>query len=208
MNLTIKKLIEILLKDKKLLVVFFLVSILFYPIYFFSYKLNENKVIFKVDSMYNYAIPNSISSLVSDTFVNLLNNKVQEKDFLRLGYYCNIINNDALKTRSLECISETKNKDEKFKDFKKLIYEYYNKHIDDLYASIEYTPFAFIDLNKDFKSLTDNTKYLLFLKKEKTDKFYLNISMKEKINKFTFSHYIISFILIFFLNIFRIIFKY
>ena len=100
MDLTIKKLIKILINEKKFLIVFFLISVLFYPIYFYK-KLNEDKVYLRVDTMYNYTIPNSISSLLSDTFINLLRTKVEENFFLDKGFKCDVKVNESTKKKTL-----------------------------------------------------------------------------------------------------------
>jgi hypothetical protein len=84
----------------------------------------------------------------------------------------------------------------------------YSKHIDHLYESITYAPHTFADTNISTKYIVVNNANLLFLKKEKDLKFYLNVETEENLKIFNFTHYILSFILIFFLNIFRIILKY
>jgi hypothetical protein len=208
MDLTIKKLIKILLNDKKYLVIFFFGSILFYPIYYFSSKLNNPKVILTVDTMYNYTIPNSISSLLSDTFTSHLKAKIENNDFLKNGLKCIMKVNESTRKKNLECISPKKNKDEQIKNFKILIDEIYSEHIENLYNSIKYAPPTFHDLRSGFKNEIDNDRNLTFLKKEKDLKFYLNIEIEDQKKIFNFAHYIISFILILFLNIFRVILKY
>jgi hypothetical protein len=208
MDLTIKKLIKILLDDTKFLVIFFLSSILFYPIYYFSFQLNNPKVILKVDTMYNYTIPNSISSLLSDTFINHLKSKIENKDFLNKGLKCLVKINENTRNKTLECIAPKENKDEQIKNFKTLIHEIYSKHIENLYSSIKYAPPTFVDLRLGGKNESDNDPNLIFLKKERDLKFYLNIEIKDQEKNFNFAHYILSVIFIFFLNIFRIILKY
>jgi hypothetical protein len=208
MDLTIGKLIKILVKDKRLFVIFFIISILFYPIYYFSYNLINPRLILKVDTMYNYTIPNSISSFLSDTFVNHLRSNIENQEFLKKGYKCNVIINDNTKNKTLECSTKKENKDEQTKNFKTFIYEMYSKHIDHLYESITYAPQTFADTNIATKYNVVNNENLLFLKKEKDLKFYLNVETAENLKIFNFTHYILSFILIFFLNIFRIILKY
>ena len=208
MDLTIKKLIKILLKDKSFFVFFFMISILFYPIYFFSYNLINPKLTLRIDTMYNYTVPNSISSLLSDTFISNLNHKIENQEFLKKGYKCTTKINENTKNKSLECITKKENKDEQTKNFKILIYEIYDKHIDRLYESIKYVPHAFVDTNLAVRYNFSSNENLIFLKKEKDLKFYLNLETKENVKKFNFITYIISFILIFFLNIFRIILKY
>lgn len=208
MDLTIKKLIKILLDDTKFLVIFFLSSILFYPIYYFSFQLNNPKVILKVDTMYNYTIPNSISSLLSDTFINHLKGKIENKDFLNKGLKCIVKINENTRNKALECIAPKENKDEQIKNFKTLIHEIYSKHIENLYNSIKYAPPTFVDLRLGNKYENDNDPNLIFLKKERDLKFYLSIEIKDQEIIFNFAHYILSVIFIFFLNIFRVILKY
>jgi hypothetical protein len=208
MNLTLKKLIKILLDDTKFLVIFFLSSILFYPIYYFSFQLNNPKVILKVDSKYNYTIPNSISSFLSDTFINHLKDKIENKYFLNKGLKCIVKINENTKNKALECIAPKENKDEQIKNFKTLINEIYNQHIENLYNSIKYAPPSFIDLRLRGENANNNDPNLIFLEKERDLKFYLSIEIKDKENIFNFAHYILSVIFILFLNIFRVILKY
>jgi hypothetical protein len=208
MNLTIKKLIKILLNDKKYLVIFLFGSILFYPIYYFSFKLISPKVILTVDTMYNYTIPNSISSLLSDTFTSHLKDRIEKKDFLKNDLKCILTVNESTRKKNLECISPKKNKDEQIKNFEILINKIYSEHIENLYSSIKYAPPTFLDIRSGFKNEINNDQNLIFLNKEKDLKFYLNIEIKDQEKIFNFAHYIVSFILIFFLNIFRVILKY
>ena len=206
MDLTIKKLIEILINEKKFLIIFFLSSILFYPIYFYT-KLNDDKVFIRVDTMYNYSIPNSISSLLSDTFINLLKTKIEENYFLDKGLKCNVNVNESTKNKTFECLSAKNNKDVNFTEFKILIHEVYSNHIENLYQSIKYSPTIFIDSRLGNNEGVFNDQILIFLKKEKNLRFYLNIEKKDRQARFNFVHYILSFMLIFFLNIFRVILK-
>jgi hypothetical protein len=208
MDLTINKLIKILLNDKKYLVIFFFGSVLFYPTYYFSFKLSNPKVILTVDTMYNYTIPNSVSSLLSDTFISHLKSKVENEDFLKNGLKCVMKINESTRKKNLVCISPKKNKDEQVKNFKILIYEIYSEHIENLYNSVKHVPPIFQDLRSGVINETRNDQNLAFLQKEKNLKFYLNIGIEEEEKKFNFAHYITSFMLIFFLNIFRVILKY
>lgn len=208
MDLTIGKLIKILVKDKRLFVIFFIISILFYPIYYFSYNLMNPRLTLKVDTMYNYTIPNSISSFLSDTFLNHLRSKIENQEFLKKGYKCTVRINDDTKNKTLECSAKKENKDEQTKNFKTLIYEMYSIHIDHIYDSVKYAPPTFADTNIGTKYNLVNDENLLFLKKERDIRFYLNVETTDNVKTFSFAHYILSFILIFFLNIFRIILKY
>jgi hypothetical protein len=158
--------------------------------------------------MYNYTIPNSISSLLSDTFINHLKSKIENKDFLNKGLKCLVKINENTRNKALECIAPKENKDEQIKNFKTLIHEIYSKHIENLYNSIKYAPPTFVDLRLGTKNESDNDPNLIFLKKERDLKFYLNIEIKDQEKNFNFAHYILSVIFIFFLNIFRIILKY
>lgn len=208
MDLTLKKLINILVKDKKFFVIFFMISILFYPIYYFSHNLIKPKIVFKVDTMYNYTIPNSMPSLLLDTFINDLKTKIENQEFLKKGYKCTININENTKNKNLLCSIIKENKDYQTKNFETIINEFYTKHIDNLYESIKYSPYTFADINSGAKSNFISNENLNFLKKERNSKFYLKIETSENAKTFNYVHYILSLILIFFLNIFRIILKY
>lgn len=208
MDLTLKKLINILVKDKKFFVIFFMISILFYPIYFFSFNLLNPKINFTVETSYNYTIPNSMPSLLLDTFINDLKNRIENQEFLKKGYKCSVNINENTKNKNLLCSTIKENKDYQTKNFEAIINEIYAKHIDNLYESIKYSPYIFTDISSGTKFNTINDENLNFLKKEKNSKFYLKIKINENVKTFNYVHYILSLILIFFLNIFRIILKY
>jgi hypothetical protein len=158
--------------------------------------------------MYNYTIPNSISSLLSDTFTSHLRDKIEKNYFLKYDLKCILKVNESTKKRNLECISKKNNKVEQIKNFKILISKIYIEHIENLYIALKYSSPTFQDLRLGLKNEVEVDRDLIFLNKEKDLKFYLNIEIKDQERIFNFAHYILSFILIFFLNIFRVILKY
>lgn len=202
MNLTVKKLIKLILDDKKMLVISLIVSSLFYPMYFSILK-SKKVEFYNIDFMYNYTIPNSISSLLTDTFFNSIYYKIVQNEFINDGFDCAIKLNENYRSKTIECKDENKNPD--FENFRKKINSLYEKHIDNFYKSMTLSPFSISDKTE----LIDLSKnYLSYIITEKEKKFFLVISQKEKKNKFNIIYYITSFILIFFLNIFRILIKY
>lgn len=202
MDLTLKKLIKLVLEDKRMLIIFLIVSSLLYPAYFTFFKL-KNENIFKVDIMSNYTLPNSISSMLTDSFLNLLFYKISQGDFKKDGLYCEVKINDTYKSKVVECMD--KNKEINFENFREKIIKLYEDHIDQFYKSIQQSPFTHTDKSE---IINYGKEYLGFLDKEKEKKYFLQVTEKTKINEFNKINYIISFLLIFFLNILRIVIKY
>jgi hypothetical protein len=202
MNLTLKKLIKLVLDDKRILVIYLIVCTLIYPAYFTLFKLKKENL-YKIDIMYNYTLPNSISSTLSDSFLNLLFDKISQGGFRKAGFYCEIKINEVYKSKIIECAE--KNKESNFENFRKRIESLYEEHIDQLRRSIEQFPFAISDKSEVINYSKEN---LIYLEKEKKTKYLLKVSEQTRIYEFNNIHYIISFILIFFLNILRIVIKY
>lgn len=202
MDLSLKKLIKLILEDKKLLILYLVVCLLFYPVYFSIFKLKTEKS-YKVDLMLNYSIPNSISAMISESFVNLMFYKISENKFDKIGFKCAINVNEIYKSKTIECVD--KNEKPNFENFKKIIYNFYEEHVNDFAKSIEQFPFVYSDRNEINNF---DKEYLRSIIKEKENKFFLRVYETEKKDKFNFIHYITSFILIFFFNVFRILIKY
>ena len=209
MNLTLKKLIKLVLEDKRTLIIYLIVCSLLYPVYFTLFKLKEEKI-YKIDLMYNYTLPNSVSSVLSDSFLNLLFHRISKGDFKNNGFDCEIKINDTYKSKTIECA----NKDKKinFENFTKKITNLYESHIEQFATtSLGNLPLYVSDRSLDVsdRSLAKHRKeYLEYLEKEKKTKYFLKITEETKKNEFKIIYYIMSSILIFFLNILRIVIKY
>jgi hypothetical protein len=202
MNLTLKKLIKLVLEDKRTLIIYLIVCSLLYPVYFTLFKLKEEKI-YKIDLMYNYTLPNSVSSVLSDSFLNLLFHRISKGDFKNNGFDCEIKINDTYKSKTIECAY----KDEKinFENFTKKITNLYESHIEQFAT----TSLGNLPLYESDRSLAKHREeYLEYLEKEKKKKYFLKITEETKKNEFKIIYYIISSILIFFLNILRIVIKY
>ena len=208
MEITLEKLIKLVFKDKKILYFYLIISILAYPTFsYYKNKFVSEKVDYRVSIRYNLTLPNTGIAYTIESFFFELQNRVNNYDFKEQGFSCRKEADDNIKFRSITCATfDSASNFEKFKD---LTNKYYSDHIENIQYVLKKSPTLLNNNeNQQYDFIEVNQKFIEFLEEEKKSKFFLKIEKVKKLHKFNIVYYIFSILIIFSLNVFRVVLKY